>query len=79
MAFLFSESQLNWEYMGIIKGQLYKEDTNKRSLLTERVTKLWEKNRPKYYWQHDRWNAYEANKMHRGRWTMNQLLIAIMF
>ena len=27
---------------GIIKGQLYKEDTSKRSLLTERVTKLWE-------------------------------------
>ena len=27
---------------GIIKDQLYKEDTSKRSLLTERVTKLWE-------------------------------------
>ena len=27
---------------GIIKCQLYKEDTIKRSLLTERVTKLWE-------------------------------------
>ena len=40
MASLFSWSQLNWEHMGIIKCQLYKEDTSKRSLLTERVTKL---------------------------------------
>ena len=36
-------------------------------------------NRPKYYWQHDRWNAYEVNKMHRGRWRKNQLLTVIMF